>query len=532
MAMDKLIIKGAREHNLKNIDLELPREKLIVISGLSGSGKSSLAFDTIFAEGQRRYVESLSSYARMFLGLMNKPDIDYIEGLSPAISIEQKTTHRNPRSTVGTVTEIHDYLRLLYARIGVPHCPKCGKVIREQSVDQILDTILSWPQGTKIQILAPVIRGKKGEHVKILEDAKAAGFVRARVDGVISLLEEEIKLDKQKKHSIDIVIDRLKVSEDTRKRIAESIETALSTTEGNVVVLRETAEGEREEFFSQHNSCPDCGISLPKMEPRLFSFNSPFGACPDCTGLGSSLNFEPDLIVPDPSLSFEEGALVPYNPEGAWNRSRFESLAKHFKFKLSTPYQDYPKSVKDIIFYGTDEQVDFHYTNREGTGYFDYNSKWGGIIKDLNKRYLESSSQGVKDWLEQFMSQKTCPTCAGKRYRPEALAVTVGGKNLFDVSNMTVGDALDFFKKLSLSETEKIISKQILKEVVARLGFLVNVGLEYLSLERSAGTLSGGEAQRIRLATQIGSSLMGVLYILDEPSIGLHQRDNHKRGGA
>ncbi len=526
--MDKLIIKGAREHNLKNIDLELPRDKLIVISGLSGSGKSSLAFDTIFAEGQRRYVESLSAYARQFLGLMSKPDLDYIEGLSPAISIEQKTTHRNPRSTVGTVTEIYDYYRLLFARIGIPHCPSCGKVIREQSVDQILDTIFSWPSGEKLQVLAPVVRGKKGEHVKIIADAKAAGFVRARIDGEIVLLEDAPALDKQKKHGIDIIIDRVKLSEDSRKRLADSVETAFETADGSVILLRDGADGQKEEFFSQKNSCPDCGISLPAMEPRLFSFNTPFGACPDCQGLGSNLEFEPDLIVPDKSLSFDEGGIIPYNPDAAWNRSRFESLAKHFKFKLSVPFKEYPKKVRDVIFHGTDEKVDFHYVNREGTGSFDYNGRWPGILADLKRRYGESSSDGIKDWLERFMSHKPCETCGGKRLRAEALAVTVGEKNLWELSSLTVAESVEFIKKLSLNDTEKTISKQILKEIGSRLGFLANVGLEYLTLERKAGTLSGGEAQRIRLATQIGSSLVGVLYILDEPSIGLHQRDNQK----
>jgi excinuclease ABC subunit A len=528
MVMDRLIIKGAREHNLKNIDLDLPRDKLIVISGLSGSGKSSLAFDTIFAEGQRRYVESLSSYARQFLGLMSKPDIDYIEGLSPAISIEQKTTHRNPRSTVGTVTEIHDYYRLLYARIGIPHCPKCGKVIREQSVDQILDTVLSWPAGTKVQILAPVVRGKKGEHLKILEDAKAAGFTRARVNGEILSLEEPIELDKQKKHSIDIVIDRVKLSEDARKRLADSIETAFETADGSVIALRGEGEEAKEDFFSQKNSCPDCGVSLPEMEPRLFSFNSPFGACPECTGLGSSLDFEPSLIVPDPTLSFNEGGIVPYNPDAAWNRSRFKSLAKKFKFSLDTPFKEYPKKIKDIIFKGTEERVPFHYVNREGTGQFDYSGRWPGILWDLKRRYGESSSDGVKDWLERFMTQRHCEACDGKRFKPEALAVTVGGADIWTLSSMTVGESVEFFKKLELNDTEKAISKQIVKEIQARLGFLANVGLDYITLERKAGTLSGGEAQRIRLATQIGSSLVGVLYILDEPSIGLHQRDNQK----
>jgi excinuclease ABC subunit A len=533
--MDKLIIKGAREHNLKNIDLELPRDKLIVISGLSGSGKSSLAFDTIFAEGQRRYVESLSSYARMFLGRMDKPDIDYIEGLSPAISIEQKTTHRNPRSTVGTVTEIYDYYRLLYARIGIPHCPQCGRVIKEQSVDQILDIILSWPAGSKLQVLAPVIRAMKGEHKKVLEDASKQGFVRARVDGEMRDLGDEIKLEKQKKHTIEVIVDRIKLGPDVRKRLAEAIETALGIADGTVIVIRGegSAKGgalgeDAEEFFSQKGACPECGISLPEMEPRLFSFNAPQGACPVCSGLGMKLEFDPNLVIPDRSLSFEEGGCIPYNPDAAWNRSRFEALAKHFKFSLDTPFKDLPKNVMDAILYGTSEPVHIKYENREGTGKFEYQSRFPGILAELKRRYLETQSEGIKQWLERFMLEKPCEACGGRRLRPEALAVTVGDMGIHDLSALSVEESLAFFKSLSLSDTEKQISKQILKEITARLTFMKNVGLEYLTLERKAATLSGGEAQRIRLATQIGSSLVGVLYILDEPSIGLHQRDNQK----
>ncbi len=526
--MDKLIIKGAREHNLKNIDLELPRDKLIVISGLSGSGKSSLAFDTIFAEGQRRYVESLSAYARQFLGRMDKPDVDYIEGLSPAISIEQKTTHRNPRSTVGTVTEIYDYYRLLYARIGIPHCPKCGRVIKEQSVDQILDTILSWPSGSKLQVLAPVIRAQKGEHKKVLEDAARQGFVRARVDGALCELGEEPKLEKQRKHSIEIVVDRLRLQTESRKRLAEAVETALGIAEGAVIVVKGEGEGAAEEFFSQKGACPECNISLPEMEPRLFSFNAPQGACPVCSGLGVKLEFDPDLVIPDRSLSFEEGGCVPYNPDAAWNRSRFEGLAKHFKFKLETPFEKLPDHVMDAIFHGTEEPVHIKYENREGTGKFEYESKFRGILAELKRRYLETQSEGIKQWLERFMNEKPCEDCGGKRLRPEALAVTVGGTGIHDVSAMSVEESLAFFKKVALSDTEKQISKQIVKEIGARLSFMKNVGLDYLTLERKAATLSGGEAQRIRLATQIGSSLVGVLYILDEPSIGLHQRDNQR----
>ncbi len=526
--MDKLIIKGAREHNLKNIDLELPRDKLIVISGLSGSGKSSLAFDTIFAEGQRRYVESLSAYARQFLGRMDKPDLDYIEGLSPAISIEQKTTHRNPRSTVGTVTEIYDYYRLLYARIGIPHCPSCGREIKEQSVDQMVDTIMAFPSGTRVQLLAPVIRGKKGEHQKIIDDARRAGFVRAWIDGLLVNLEDDIKLDKQKKHTIEIVVDRLVIGPDIRSRLAESVEAALDSAEGIMQVLRSTEEGEEELFFSRQSACPECGISIPELQPRLFSFNNPFGACPACTGLGIKMEFDPDLIIPDKSLSFNEGGCIPYNPESAWNRSRFESLAKHLHFSLDTPFAELPKKIMDAILYGTDDAIDVVYENRDKTGKFEYKSRFPGILEDLKRRYRESQSQAIRDWLEKFMSQKPCEVCGGRRLKPEALAVTVGGRNIHELSSLSVTDSLTFFETVHFTETERTIAKQILKEIIARLGFMKNVGLDYLTLERKAATLSGGEAQRIRLATQIGSSLVGVLYILDEPSIGLHQRDNQR----
>ena len=526
--MDKLIIKGAREHNLRNIDLELPRDSLIVISGLSGSGKSSLAFDTIFAEGQRRYVESLSSYARMFLGRMDKPDVDYIEGLSPAISIEQKTTHRNPRSTVGTVTEIYDYYRLLFARIGVPHCPSCGRVVREQGIDQILAAIMSWPSGTKLQVLAPVVRGMKGEHKKILDDAARQGFTRARVDGALRGLDEEITLEKQKKHSIEIIVDRVKLGEDVRRRLAESVETALQIADGSVILSRDSGKGETEEFFSQKGACPHCNISLPEMEPRLFSFNAPQGACPACTGLGVSLEFDPDLIIPDKNLSFNEGGCIPYNPDAAWNRSKFEALARHYKFSLDTPFGELPKKVLHAIFHGSDEPVKIEYENREGTGRFEYQAKFPGILADLKRRWMETTSDGVKQWLERMMTELPCEVCKGQRLRPEALAVTVGGQGIHHLSTRSVEESLAFFKSLALSDTESRIAKQILKEISARLSFMRNVGLDYLSLDRKAATLSGGEAQRIRLATQIGSSLVGVLYILDEPSIGLHQRDNQR----
>jgi excinuclease ABC subunit A len=539
--MDKLIIKGAREHNLKNIDLELPRDRLIVVSGLSGSGKSSLAFDTIFAEGQRRYVESLSAYARQFLGRMDKPDLDYIEGLSPAISIEQKTTHRNPRSTVGTVTEIYDYYRLLYARIGVPHCPVCGREIREQSVDQIVDAILQMGEGTRIQILAPVIRGKKGEHQKILEDARKAGYARARIDGVpVNLDEDTVRLDKQKKHSIEIIVDRLIIGPGIRSRLAESAEAALEAADGIILVISEAGsdpsparEGRKntEHFFSRKNACPDCGISIPELQPRLFSFNNPFGACPACSGLGAKLEFDPDLVIPNRELSFNEGGCIPYNPDSPWYRSKFEGLAKHFKFSLDTPFKDLPRKLMNVILYGTDEQVKFKYENRDGSNYAAYKQEFPGILEELKRRYMETQSPGIKEWLEKFMSQKPCEECGGKRLKPEALGVTVGGGrtlNIWELSCLTVAESLNFFESLKLNRSEKKIAQQILKEINARLGFLKNVGLEYLSLERKSATLSGGEAQRIRLATQIGSSLVGVLYILDEPSIGLHQRDNQR----
>ncbi|WP_319561190.1 excinuclease ABC subunit UvrA [Marispirochaeta sp.] len=526
--MKKLIVKGAREHNLKNIDLELPRDSLIVISGLSGSGKSSLAFDTIFAEGQRRYVESLSAYARQFLGRMDKPDVDYIEGLSPAISIEQKTTHRNPRSTVGTVTEVYDYMRLLYARIGIPHCPVCGKEIREQSVDQILDTIMDYPEGSRIMLMAPVVRGKKGEHRKIIEDAAKAGFVRMRVDGEISSLDEEIVLNKKQKHTLEIIVDRLKIQEDARKRLAESVETALEVADGQIIVLRMEKSGNKEEFFSQKNSCPDCGISIPELQPRLFSFNNPFGACEVCAGLGMTMEFDPALIIPDPSLSFNEGAIKTHNPDSAWHRSWFESLADHFGFDLDTPIQDLDKDIWHILLHGSEDVIDVTYVNRKKTGRFEYSTNFKGIINDLNRRYRESRSPGIKDWLEGFMRQQSCTACGGKRLKPEALAVTVGGENVHSLTCRSVQDLLDFFDDIQLTTTEKHISAQIMKEIVDRLTFMKKVGLEYLTLERQSATLSGGEAQRIRLATQVGSQLVGVLYILDEPTIGLHQRDNQR----
>ena len=527
----KIVIHGAREHNLKNVDLELPRGKLVVISGLSGSGKSSLAFDTLFAEGQRRYVESLSSYARQFLGRMDKPDVDYIEGLSPAISIEQKSTHRNPRSTVGTVTEIYDYYRLLFARIGKPHCPSCGKEICEQSVDQIISTVLSWADGSRIQLLAPLIRGKKGEHQKIIADMKKAGFSRARIDGVPVSLDESIKLDKQKKHTIEVIVDRIVLSEGVRQRLSESVETALSCSDGILLVIKQEPDssGPEEVFFSQKNACPDCGISVPELQPRLFSFNNPLGACPSCSGLGFRQEYDPALIIPDWSLSFDEGGILPYNPDSAWNRARFEALAGKYGFSLSEPLSKLTKKQRDVIFEGSGEEaIQWTYVNRDGSHRSKYSQPWPGIIADMKRRYNESFSNAQKENLERYMSSRVCEECRGRRLRPEILGVTVCGKNIHELTLLSVSQSIEFFKKVKFSKTEKQISEQILKEINARLSFLQNVGLDYLTLERQAATLSGGEAQRIRLATQIGSGLIGVLYILDEPSIGLHQRDNQR----
>ncbi|MGA2612550.1 MAG: excinuclease ABC subunit UvrA [Spirochaetia bacterium] len=524
--MKNITIRGAREHNLKNIDLSIPRDSLVVISGLSGSGKSSLAFDTIFAEGQRRYVESLSSYARQFLGRLDKPDIDYIEGLSPAIAIEQKTTHRNPRSTVGTVTEIYDYLRLLFARVGIPHCPNCGREIQEQSVDQVVDSLLVLPEGTRLVLLAPIVGAKKGEHQKLLDDARRMGYVRARVDGEILPLDGNITLDRKKKHSIEIVVDRLTVAQEARRRLSESVEGALETSGGTVIALVKEKDSEREILYSQKSSCPACGISIPELQPRLFSFNNPFGACPECSGLGITLEFDQDLVIPDPNLSFNEGGIAPYNPKANWHRSQFESLARHFKFSLGTPLSDLPKPVLHAILHGTAEKIGFRYQSRDGRGKWEFESGFRGVLNDLKRRYLESTSEQVKEWMEGFMSQKECAACGGTRLKPEVLAVTVGDRNIHQVTCLSVTRALTFFETLELPPTARKIAGQILKEIEARLAFLRNVGLSYLTLERKASTLSGGEAQRIRLATQIGSSLVGVLYILDEPTIGLHQRDN------
>lgn len=501
----------------------------MVFTGVSGSGKSSLAFDTLYAEGQRRYVESLSSYARQFLGQMEKPDVDQIDGLSPAISIDQKTTSHNPRSTVGTVTEIYDYLRLLYARIGVPHCPKCGKEIKKQTIDQIVDRVLELPERTKIQLLAPVVRGRKGEHVKLLEDAKKSGYVRVRVDGIIYDLSEEIKLEKNKKHTIEIIVDRLVVKEGIQKRLTESIETVTALTGGLLVV--DVNQGEDELVFSQNFSCPDCGIDLMEIEPRLFSFNNPSGACPTCTGLGMQMKFDEQLIVPNDSLSIAGGAIVApgYNSissKDTMTRVLFDALAEEYGFSLDTPFRELPEEIKKIIFYGTGgKKLRITYTNYRGTGSYDY--AFEGIIPNLQRRYSETS-ETMRGEYEEYMTNIECPSCHGMRLRPEVLAITVGGKNISQVTEMSVADIQKFFQNLQLSGRDEMIAERILKEIHARIGFLVDVGLDYLTLSRAAGTLSGGEAQRIRLATQIGSGLVGVVYILDEPSIGLHQRDNDK----
>ena len=528
MTRDKIFIKGAREHNLKNIDVEIPRDKLVVITGLSGSGKSSLAFDTIYAEGQRRYVESLSSYARQFLGQMEKPDIDYIEGLSPAIAIDQKTTARNPRSTVGTVTEIYDYLRLLYARIGIPHCHICGKEISQQTVDQMVDHILSLEEGTKIQLLAPVVRGRKGEYHKLIEDAKKGGYVRVRIDGEVMDINDEISLEKNKKHTIEIVVDRLIVRPDIQKRLADSIETVLRLSNGILIV---DVIGGEEIMFSQNFACSDCGISIEELTPRMFSFNNPFGACPTCSGLGTLLNIDPDLIIPDRSKSLAEGAITisgwNVENEDAYSRMFFNALANHYKFDLNTPIKKLPASIVDIILYGTKgEKIKVEYERSYGSG--SYMTVFDGVVNIAERRYKETQSDGMKQYYEGFMSSSVCPDCKGTRLKKESLAVTVGDKNIHEIVSMSVLDGSQFFKKLKLNQRDSIVAKQILKEINERMGFLVDVGLDYLTLSRPAGTLSGGEAQRIRLATQIGSGLMGVLYILDEPSIGLHQRDNER----
>lgn len=524
MSIDKIIVRGARQHNLRNIDVEIPRNKLVVITGLSGSGKSSLAFDTIYAEGQRRYVESLSAYARQFLGQMDKPDVDYIEGLSPAISIDQKTTSRNPRSTVGTITEIYDYLRLLYARIGKPHCPNCGQPISRQTIEQIVDQVLALEERTRIQVLAPVIRGRKGEHKRVIEDIRKDGFVRIRVDGELHEVTDELNLDKNKKHTIEIVVDRIVIRSDIRSRLTDSIETALQYGQGIVVI---DVIGQEEMLFSEHFACIECGISMEELTPRMFSFNSPYGACPECDGLGSRLEIDPDLIV-DYDLSLNEGGLIPWRTSRSqWLAAMLDAVCREYGIDPDQPLKELPEEQLDVLLNGAPEQVKFVYTNRhERTK--TYHADYEGLIPFLNRRYRESGSDWARQELEQFMSERTCTACRGRRLRPEVLGVTVGDKNIMEVSALSVRDSLAFFAALDLSENDLMIGRRVIKEIKERLSFLDNVGLDYLTLDRAAATLSGGEAQRIRLATQIGSSLTGVLYILDEPSIGLHQRDNQR----
>ena len=521
-------IRGAKENNLKDLDVNIPRNRLVVFTGLSGSGKSSLAFDTIYAEGQRRYMESLSSYARQFLGQMEKPDVERIDGLSPAISIDQKSTNRNPRSTVGTVTEIYDYFRLLYARIGVPHCPKCGKEIRRQSVDEMADQIMQLEQGTKIQLLAPVVRGKKGEHAKVLERAGKNGYVRARIDGNMYELTEEIKLDKNIKHNIDIVVDRLVVKPEILMRLSASIENVLDIAEGLMTV---DVIGKEELHFSRSFSCPDCGVSIDEIEPRSFSFNNPFGACPACAGIGYSMEFSPELMIPDESLSLNEGAIqapgwASSKDKGSFTHALLEAMAKHFKFSLDEPFEKLPKKIREILIYGTTESVDVHYVGQRGRGV--YPTVFEGLIQNEERRYRETFSETMKQEYEKYMNIMPCTACGGQRLKETSLAVTINGKNIYEITTLSVGDLQDYLLGLKLSEREKLIGERVLKEIIARVGFLKEVGLEYLTLARATGSLSGGEAQRIRLATQIGSGLVGVCYILDEPSIGLHQRDNDK----
>lgn len=529
MAKQYIKIRGANEHNLKNIDLDIPRNELVVLTGLSGSGKSSLAFDTIYAEGQRRYMESLSSYARQFLGQMEKPNVESIEGLSPAISIDQKSTNRNPRSTVGTVTEIYDYFRLLYARIGIPHCPKCGKEIKKQTVDQMVDQIMELPEGTKIQLLAPVVRGRKGRHEKLLEKAKKSGYVRVRIDGNLYELSEEISLDKNIKHNIEIIVDRLVVREGIQKRLTDSIESVLALAEGLLVV---DVIGGEPLNFSQSFSCPDCGISIEEIEPRSFSFNNPFGACPVCFGLGYKMEFDVDLMIPDQSLSIDEGAIVVMGwqsctDKGSYTRAILEALCKEYNFSLDTPFQDYPQEVKDILIHGTNgREVKVYYKGQRGEGIYDV--AFEGIIKNVERRYRETGSETMKAEYESFMRITPCHECGGQRLKKSALAVAVGDKNIAEVTSLSIEKLQQFLEGLELTKTQELIGGQILKEIKARIGFLMDVGLDYLTLARATGSLSGGEAQRIRLATQIGSGLVGVAYILDEPSIGLHQRDNDK----
>ncbi|MBR7044192.1 MAG: excinuclease ABC subunit UvrA [Lachnospiraceae bacterium] len=525
---DCIRIKGASEHNLKNIDLKIPRNELVVLTGLSGSGKSSLAFDTIYAEGQRRYMESLSSYARQFLGQMEKPDVEKIDGLSPAISIDQKSTNRNPRSTVGTVTEIYDYFRLLYARIGIPHCPNCGREIARQSVDQMVDQIMSLPEGTRFQILAPVVRGRKGEHAKVIDRARKAGYARLRIDGSQYDISEEIRLDKNLKHSIEVVVDRLVVRPGIERRLTDSVENALALAEG---LLQVDVVGGEMRQFSQNFACPDCGTSVPEIEPRSFSFNNPFGACPDCLGLGYRMEFDPQLLIPDGRLSINEGAIAvlgwqSVGKDGSFSNQLLKAMAEEFGFSLDTPYQDYPQKVKDLIMYGTDKKVNVHYKGQRGEGV--YPVAFEGLVKNVQNRYKETYSESSKQEYEKFMQITPCNSCRGMRLRRESLAVTVGDINIYELTCLSIGKLQEFMENLKLTTTQELIGKQILKEIQSRITFLIDVGLDYLTLARATATLSGGEAQRIRLATQIGSGLVGVCYILDEPSIGLHQRDNDK----
>ena len=529
MSRQYIKIRGANEHNLKNIDVDIPRNELVVLTGLSGSGKSSLAFDTIYAEGQRRYMESLSSYARQFLGQMEKPDVESIEGLSPAISIDQKSTNRNPRSTVGTVTEIYDYMRLLYARIGIPHCPKCGKEIRRQTVDQMVDQLLSMPEKTSIQLLAPVVRGRKGEHVKVLEQARKSGYVRVRVDGSQYELSEEIKLDKNIKHNIEVIVDRLVVRPGIEKRLTDSIESTMAL--GNGLMIVDVIDGEPMNF-SQHFACPDCGVSIEEVEPRSFSFNNPFGACPDCFGLGYKMEFDENLMIPDRSLSITQGAIVVMGwqscgDKGSFTRAILDALAEEYDFSLDTPFEQYPQKIQDIILWGTGgKEVKVHYKGQRGVGIYDV--AFEGLVENVERRYKETFSEASKAEYETYMRITPCSSCKGKRLKKSSLAVTVGGMNIFDATNMSIVKFREFMDGLQLTAMQEAIGAQIIKEIRSRVTFLINVGLEYLSLSRATGTLSGGEAQRIRLATQIGSGLVGVAYILDEPSIGLHQRDNDK----
>ena len=524
---DRIFVKGAREHNLKDIDVEIPRNKLVVITGLSGSGKSSLAFDTLYAEGQRRYVESLSAYARQFLGIMEKPDVDYIEGLSPAISIEQKVTSRNPRSTVGTITEIQDYLRLLYARVGIQYCYNCNGPVDRQTVQQIVDIIINLDEGTKIQILGPVVRSKKGTQKDVLKSIAVEGFIRVRVDGDIYNLSDVPELEKNKKHDIEVVVDRIKISESVKERLTQSLELALKIGNGLVII---DEIGKSEHLYSEHFSCPKCDISFEPLQPRMFSFNSPFGACGNCDGLGTEMNLDADLVVPDETKSLVQGCIDPIGeqPRGSWYGSIMKSISKHYGFSFATPWKDLPEKVRQVLLYGTPKDEKFNMTYNSDNFSGEFKKGFEGVINNLKRRYTQTKSTGMRDWIEKYMAIQECPECNGARLKPASLSVKVNRKNIEELAQETIGNLHSFFNSLQLTQRQEMIAKQIVKEIRSRLGFLVNVGLDYLTLNRSAGTLSGGEAQRIRLATQIGSQLVGVMYILDEPSIGLHQRDNKR----